>query len=414
MGKFFTREQALALVREGGIRDGKSLEDAFVESFREVLQEILEAELEHELGYSKYDWKNKNIDNSRNGHSKKTVSSQFGEVTVSVPRDARGEFEPVVVKKHERKLSDRIDDMVIGMYAKGMSTRDIHSHVQGVYGVEVSAEMVSQITDKVLPLAREWQNRPLNPLYPVLYLDGMVFNVLQDGQVTKKTAYLIFGINIDGRKEVLGIWIGENESSKFWMKVLVDLKNRGVKDILIACVDGLSGFEEAIQAVYPQTEIQRCIVHQVRYSTRFVSYKDRKQFCSDMRTIYTMPNEEAGLQALDRFEQAWGKKYPYAIKSWHANWQHLSTFYKYPEEVRRIMYTTNPIESFNRIIRKISRNKSSFPTDDSLLKLLYLVVADSTEKWTVTAHNWSSVISQLCMYFGERLTKHLYPKEVLQ
>lgn len=408
MGKIFTREQARQFLKENKLADGKSVEDAFIDSFKDVLQEILEAELDHELGYSKYDWKNKETSNNRNGHTGKTVRSRLGgKVRIKVPRDAKGEFEPVVVKKHERKVSDSIDEMIIGMYAKGMSTRDIKEHVASAYGLDVSAEMVTRITDKVLPLAREWQNRPLEPLYAILYLDGVVFNVVQDGQVTKKTAYTIYGINVDGYKEVLGVWIGEVESSKFWMRVLVDLKNRGVKDILIACVDGLKGFPEAIESAYPKTEIQRCIVHQIRYSTRFVSYKDRKPFCKDMKKIYTAPNEEEGKRALDEFENEWGDKYPYAIKSWRDNWEQLSTFFKYPEEIRRIIYTTNTIESFHRTIRKVTKTKSSFPTDDSLFKLLYLVVIDKSEKWTMPIQNWGTILNQLGIYFGERITKYI-------
>ncbi len=282
MSKLITREQARAFLKENKTEDGKlkiSIEDAIINSFKDVLQEMLEAEIDNKLGYSKYDWKNKRTENSRNGHTNKTVRSQFGTATVKIPRDTNGEFEPTAVKKHKRTVSTNIDDMVISMYAKGMSTYDITAHLHRIYGLDVSTEMISRITDKVLPLAREWQNRTLEPMYPILYMDGMVFGVAQDGQVTKKTAYIIYGINIDGMKDVLGIWIGEHESSKFWMAVLADLKNRGVSDILIASIDGLKGFKDAIKAVYPDTEIQSCIVHQVRYSTRFVSYKDRKKFC---------------------------------------------------------------------------------------------------------------------------------------
>jgi transposase-like protein len=409
--KLITREQARAFLKSAKFKDGLTLEDAFVNSFRDVLQEMLDAELDNKLGYSKYDWKNKQIENSRNGHSRKTVRSRFGDVTVSIPRDVKGEFEPVTIRKHERTISDSIDDMVISMYAKGMSNRDISDHLRKIYGVEASAEMITRITDRVIPLAREWQNRPLEPLYPILYMDGIMFNVLQDGQVTKKTAYIIYGINIEGLKEILGIWIGGNESSKFWMGVLSDMRNRGVNDILIASIDGLTGFEDAVKAVYPNTEIQRCIVHQVRYSTKFVSYKDRKKFCADMRAIYTAPNVKEGERALEEFEKNWGSKYPYAIKSWRANWGSLSTMFKYPPEIRRLIYTTNPIESFNRLLRKVSKNKCSFPTDDALFKLLYLAVMDATEKQAIV-HSWPSVLNQLSIYFKERIEKYI--KEVRQ
>jgi transposase-like protein len=407
MARLLTQDQIKAWVRENKFRDIASVENAFISEIKDVLQESLEEEMNAELGYSKYDWKNKTTDNSRNGHSKKSVKSQFGKLDLKIPRDANGCFEPVIVKKHERTMSGDLEDLIISLFACGMSNRDIEAQMLKVYGVEVSAEMVSRITDKILPLAREWQNRALSPLYPVVFLDGIMFNVRQDGVVIKKTAYVVFAINITGRKEVLGIWIGEAESSKFWMTVLSDLRNRGVEDILIVSVDGLNGFEEAIRSVYPRTEIQRCIVHQVRNSTRYVFYKDKKQFCSDMKEIYTAPNEEAGLAALDRFEEAWKGKYLYAVRSWRANWQCLSTFFKYPPEIRRIIYTTNPIENFNRSIRKITKTKSSFPTDDSLFKILYLIIMDASEKWTLAIPNWGVILNQLTVYFKERIESYI-------
>jgi len=408
MEPLFTKEQARRFLRENNLKDGKSIEDAFIAQIKDVLQEALEEELTHELGYSRYDWKNKQTTNSRNGHTRKTIRSRAGPIDLKIPRDMNGEFEPVIVKKHERALSGSLEDKIIGLYAKGMSTRDIYDQMQSLYGIEVSAEMVSRITDKIVPIAKEWQNRPLEPLYPIIYLDGMVFNVQQDGQVTKKTGYLVFGITLEGLKDVLGIWIGEAESSKFWMKVLVDLKNRGVKDILIASVDGLKGFQQAIESVFPKTEIQKCVVHQIRNSIRFVSYKDRKQFCKDMKAIYTAANEEAGLAALDQFEKKWGNKYSYAIKSWRDNWKCLATFFRYPQEIRRIIYTTNIIENLNRKIRKVTKTKGSFPTDDSLFKLLYLIVIDTSRKWTMPIKEWGVIINQLRVYFGERVDAHLW------
>lgn len=407
MSKLFTREQAQKWLRENNLKDGKSIETAFIAEIKGVLQEALEEEMTNTLGYSRYDWKNKTTDNSRNGHSKKTIRSQFGEIDLNIPRDTKGEFEPVIVKKHERTISSELEGLIVSLFAQGASTRDISSHMEKVYGLDVSAEMVTRITDKILPLAKEWQNRQLSELYPIIYLDGIVFNVAQDGQIVKKTAYVVFAITIEGKKEILGIWIGASESSKFWMNVLADLKNRGVKDILIASVDGLKGFEDAIKATFPMTEIQTCIVHQVRNSTRFVNYKDRKAFCADMKEIYTAPNEESGLAALDRFEETWGSKYAYAIKSWRNNWQSLSTFFKYPPEIRRLIYTTNPIENFNRRIRKVTKNKGSFPTDDSLFKILYLIVMDALEKWTMPLQNWGMILNQLQVYFGERLEVYL-------
>lgn len=407
MGKLFTREQARAFLAEGNFKDGDAIANALTEGFKDLIQEALEAELDNKLGYSKYDWKNKQVENARNGHTKKTLRSTFGNVTVDVPRDTNGEFEPVIVKKHERQVNPSIDDMIISMYAKGMSTRDIDFHMNKIYGINVSADMVSRITDKVLPVSKEWQNRPLEHCYPIVFLDGIVFNVVQDGQVTKKTAYLVFGINTEGMKEILGIWIGEAESAKFWMKVLTDLQQRGVKDIFICSVDGLKGFEEAITAVYPKTEVQQCIVHQIRTSTRFVNYKDRKTFCADLKTIYTAPNAEAGWTALEEVDAKWGSKYGYAIKSWRNNWSRLSTFFKYPEEIRRLIYTTNPIESFNHRIRKVTKTKPSFPTDDALTKLLYLVVMDASQKWTLAYDNWGQILQQLTVHFGGRLDQYV-------
>ncbi len=403
MSRLFTEEQVQAWIKEHNFKDGASLERAFAAEVEPVVQAVLEAEMTEKLGYSRYDSKSKDTDNRRNGHSKKTVRSKYGMIDLDVPRDVQGEFEPMIVKKHERSLSGEVEDAILSLFAKGSSCRDIQSQMQRAYGVSVSAETVSRITDRVLPVAREWQNRPLSRLYPVVYLDGMVFHVKQDGLVVKKTAYVVFALNLEGHKEVLGIWIGESESSKFWMTVLSDLRNRGVEDILIACVDGLNGFHEAINAVFPRTEVQRCIVHQVRYSSRFVSYKEVKPFCSDMRKIYTAPNEEAGLEELARFEEKWGEKYLYAVRSWKTNWPLLATFFKYPPEIRRLIYTTNPIENFHRQLRKITKTKGSFPTDDSLFKILYLAVMDAQEKWTISVPKWGQILTQLTVYFRERV-----------
>ncbi len=407
MSQLFTKQQVRTWLRENNLKTAKSIEDAFTDEIKDVLQEALEEEMTNELGYTKYDWKNKNTSNSRNGHTKKTVKSKFGEIPLDIPRDTNGEFEPVIVKKHERTISSSLEDMIVSLFAQGMSNRDIEYHMKKIYSIDVSPEMVTRMTDKILPIAKEWQNRQLEPMYPIIYLDGIVFNVNQDGQVTKKTAYTVFAITIEGKKEILGIWIGEAESSKFWMNILSDLKNRGVKDILIASIDGLTGFEVAIKAAFPKTEIQRCIVHQIRNSTRFVNYKDRKEFCDDMKAIYTAANEEAGLAALDEFEKKWGSKYSYAIKSWRNNWLGLCTFFKYPPEIRRMIYTTNPIENFNRKIRKVTKTKSSFPTDDSLFKILYLIVMDAAEKWTMPIQNWGTILNQLRVYFDERVDGYL-------
>ncbi len=400
-------DEAKEFLKNNEITSVKDIETSLAKSFSNLLQAALEAEMDNHIGYTKYDWKNKPSRNSRNGHTKKTVQSTYGKTQLEIPRDINRDFEPIIVKKHERRISVSIEDTILSLYAKGMTTRDINEHIGKIYNINLSAEMVSKITDKILPIAREWQNRLLEEIYSVIFLDGIVFNVKDDGTIKKKTAYIIYGINLLGMKDILGVYIGEAESSKFWLSVLTDLKFRGVKDILIACIDGLKGFPEAIETALPKTEIQKCVVHQIRNSTKFVNYKDRKEFCKDMKPIYKAPNEETGLRALDEFEKNWGKKYSYAVSSWRNNWAELSTFFKYSPEIRRLIYTTNRIESFNRILRKSTKTKSSFPTDDSLFKLLYLIVDDKTKKWTMPISNWSSIINEIIILFDKRVTKYL-------
>jgi transposase-like protein len=403
MKKLFTKEQAKQFLAENDLKDAQSIADALRNSFKDLIQEALEAEMDNELGYSKYDWSNKETDNSRNGHHKKTVRSEFGNVELDVPQDKNGDFEPVIVPKNSREVSPSINDMILSMYSSGMSTPDINVHMKKIYGIDVSPELVSRITDKILPTAKEWQNRPLDAVYPIIFLDGMVFNVAENGSVQKKTAYIVYGINISGLKDILGIWLGEAESSKFWMMVLSEIRDRGVEDILIASVDGLKGFTEAIKGIFPNTEIQRCIIHHIRNCTKFVVHKDRKKFCADMKGIYQAINEDTALKALEEFTEKWGKKYPFAVKSWERNWDELMTFMKYPEEIKRLIYTTNPIEAFNRGVRKVTKTKTSFRTDESLFKLLYLVSQNISEKWTMPIHNWSLIFQQLSVYFEGRL-----------
>lgn len=390
-------------LKDYDLKDGKSISDFLKKSFGTFIQEALENELDQELGYSRYNYQAKETTNSRNGHHKKTLRTDMGPVEIQVPQDTEGEFEPVIVPKHSREINPDVQDAIISMYAKGMSTLDINSHLQRIYGFEISAETVSRITDKVLPIAKEWQKRPLAAIYPIIFLDGVVFNVVEEGTTKKKTAYIVYGVNIEGYKEILGIWLGEAESSKFWMLVLSDLKERGVQDILIASVDGLNGFQEAIKAVYPKTEIQRCIVHQIRNSCKYVPWKDRKVFCSDMKRIYKAINEEQALIAFEEFSEKWERKYPYAIRSWENNWDELMTFMRFPQEIRQLIYTTNPIEAFNRGVRKITKTKSSFRTSDSLFKLLYLVSQDIQEKWTMPIQNWGLILNQLMIYFEGRI-----------
>jgi len=401
-----TDEQIKQLIKEKNLKTVTDVHNALKEMFGETIQRMLEAELENELGYSKYNYKDKKTSNCRNGYSKKDVQTDMGEVQLQVPRDRKGEFEPVVVKKHQNDVSS-IEDQVLSMYAKGMSVRDIQTHLNDIYGVEASPALISNITDKIMPVIRDWQSRPLQEVYAVLFLDAIHYKVRQEGQIVNKAAYMIIGIDLDGQKDVLGMWIGESESAKFWLNILNELKNRGVKDILITSVDNLSGFSEAINACFPQTQIQKCIVHQIRNSTRYVSYQDLKKFTTDLKPIYKAISEEKALEELDRFEEKWGKKYPLAIKSWRSNWPELATFFRYPAEIRKIIYTTNIIESYHRQLRKVTKPKSVFPTDDSLLKILYLITVDITKKWTGRIQNWGLILAQFSIYFEERLAGYI-------
>jgi putative transposase len=394
------------LIDERGIKDIAGVQDLVKELTSGLIQEVMDAELEDELGYSKYDYKNKQTENSRNGSYKKTVSSSQGDVELSVPRDRNGEYEPQIVKKHQMDIS-AIEDKIIFLYSQGTSTRDIEKTMQEMYGIEVDATRVSKITDKLLPLIREWQNRPLENVYAMVMLDAIHYKVREEGVVVKKAVYIAIGTDLDGKKDVLGLWVGATESSKYWLGVLNGLKNRGVQDILIVSVDGLSGFSEAIAVAYPKTEIQRCIIHQIRSSTRYVSYKDVKAFTAALKPIYKAPTEESALPALDDLERDWGAKYPAAIRSWREHWDELATMFKYPEEVRRIIYTTNAIENFNRQLRKVTKTKSAFVSDDALLKQLYLVTMQVTDKWTMPIKDWGSILMHLMIYFGDRINVRL-------
>lgn len=384
-------------------QDAQDVQDMLKDLLGDTLQEMLEAEMDQKLGYSKYDYQNKDTDDSRNGYSKKTVVSSMGEIDLDIPRDRKGEFEPQVVKKNQTDISN-IEDQVLSMYAKGMTTRDISTHLHDVYGVDASAEMISHMTDRILPIAKEWQNRPLEKKYAVVFMDAIHFHVREENITVKKAVYVAIGIRLSGIKEVLGMWIGGNESAKYWLGVLNEIKNRGVEDIMIVSVDGLTGFVDAIGAVFPKAEVQRCIVHQVRYTTKFVNYKDLKPFVKDLKSIYQAPSEEMALEALDSLEETWGKKYPASVASWQNNWPQISTFFKYPAEIRKIIYTTNAIENFNRGLRKVTKAKAVFPTDDALFKSIYLAMVDITKKWTGTSWNWGQTLDQLMIYFGDRIS----------
>ena len=372
--------------------------------FRDVLQETLEAEMDSQLGYDKYDISEKQTPNSRNGYSKKTVKSELGAVELNIPRDRNGEFEPKILPKYQRNING-IEDKIMALYAAGMTTRDISEQVKNLYDVEISADMVSNITNRIMPIVTEWQNRPLEKTYSFIFMDAIHYKVRDDKHIIIKAAYVVLGVNMDGEKEVLGIWIGANESSKFWLSVLNDLRNRGLQNVLVFCVDGLSGFKEAIGAVYPFAKIQRCIIHQLRASMKYIPYKDKKAFAKDLKSVYGALNEDLALENLISAKEKWGSKYPNAIKSWEDNWDNLITFFVFPDYIRRIIYTTNAIESLNSQFRKVTKTKLIFPNDESLMKMLYLATEKVSKKWTRIYSNWDLVISQLNILFSEILNE---------
>ena len=397
------RAKIRELLQESNISSMEDIQNLFKETIAEFMENGLDAELDDELGYSRYDYKNKDTDNSRNGHSSKTLQTSFGDVEVSVPRDRKGEFEPQILKKNQTSITQDVEEKILSMYAKGMTTGDIETHVREIYGIEVSDTTVSRITDKILPIAKEWQQRPLESVYAVVFLDAIHYHVRSEGQIVKKAVYIAIGINLDGKKDVLGMWVGENESAKFWASVLNSLRNRGIQDIFIACTDNLTGFSNAIEAVYPKTEIQNCIIHQLRNSSKYVSYKDLKLLMADLKAVYAAVDEQTALDALDSFAERWDRKYPKISQSWRENWPNLSTYFKYPQEMRKLIYTTNAIEGFNRQLRKVTKSKAVFPTDDSLFKMLYLAMMDITKKWTGRRQDWSAIYAQLLIFFGERI-----------
>lgn len=404
----FTKEQLQSLIKEYDIKNANDIHNALKDLFADTIQEFMEAELETHLGYAKHDTKSKKTSNSRNGKSPaKTVTTELGEIQVSTPRDREGTFDPQIIKKHQNDLSG-MEGQIISMYAKGMSTRDIQAHYNHIYGVELSPTLVSNITDRILPRIQEWQTRPLQEVYAVVFMDAIYYKVRQNNAIVNKAAYIVIGIDLDGCKDVLGIWIGESESAKFWLGVLNDLKSRGIKDILISCVDNLSGFSEAIEAIYPKTDVQKCIVHQIRNSLKHVSFKELKAVAAALKPIYTAVNESAAAPAMDAFEEQWGKKYPHAVKSWRTNWTELTAFFQYPEELRKVIYTTNIIESYNRQLRKVTKGKSIFPNDESLLKMLYLSTMDVMEKWTGKVKGWRQIALQLAIHFGDRVAPYIH------
>lgn len=397
------RELISELLSASNVQSMDDIHELFKETIAEFMQGSLEAELDEELGYEPYDVKNKNTENSRNGHSKKTLRTSMGKVEIDVPRDRKGDFEPKILPKNQTIISQDMEEKIFSMYAKGMSVSDIEDHIRDIYGLEISDTTVSRITDKVLPAAKEWQQRPLESIYAVVFLDAMHYHVRSEGHIVKKAVYIAIGINMDGKKDVLGMWVGENESAKFWAGVLNSMRNRGVDDILIACTDNLTGFSQAIEAVFPQTDIQNCIIHQLRNSSKYVSYKDLKALMADLKKVYTAVDEESAMSALDDFAAVWDSKYPKISKSWYDNWANLSTYFKFPQELRKLIYTTNTIEGFNRQLKKVTKAKSVFPTDDSLFKMLYLAMKDITKKWTGRRQDWGSIYAQLVIYYGDRI-----------
>ena len=400
------RSKLKKILKEKGV---KNLDDfnAFMKDVsKDVVETLLEGELTDHLGFEKYDQKAKTIDNSRNGNTPKTVKSKYGEIDLDVPRDRKSEFEPQVVKKRKKDISG-LEEKIISMYAKGMTTRDIQAHIKDLYSYDISPETVSSITDKVLERAREWQSRPLEPVYAVIYMDAVFLRMRTEGHVRNVAVYTIIGINLDGQKECLGLWVCETESAKYWLSVLNELKNRGLEDVLIFSVDNLKGISEAIEAVFPQAEIQKCIVHQIRNSLRYVSWKERKTMATDLKLIYKAATEEEGFAALDDFAEKWDKRYPHVSASWKKNWGEIATFFKYPPEIRTVIYTTNPIESLHRQIKKVAKNKSSFPNEQALIKLVYMAVEGASRKWTMRHRDWAMIYSQLMIFFEDRVSKYV-------
>lgn len=391
------------LLQEYDIETAEDIQDALKDLLGGTIKEMMEAEMDDHLGYSK----SERIDRSeqtdyRNGTKWKQVNTSYGSMTIDVPQDRNSTFEPQIVKKRQKDISD-IDQKIISMYAKGMSTRQISDTLMDIYGFEASEGFISDVTDKLLPQIEEWQNRPLDEIYPVLFIDAIHYSVRDNGVIRKLAAYVILGITLEGKKEVLTIEVGQNESAKYWLSVLNSLKNRGVKDILIICADGLTGIKEAINAAFPQTEYQRCIVHQVRNTLKYVADKDRKAFATDLKKIYNAPNADRAAEIRDSVTEKWSEKYPNAMKSWTTNWDAITPIFKFSSDVRTIIYTTNAIESLNSTYRKLNRQRSVFPSDQALLKALYLATFEATKKWTMSIRNWGKVYGELSIMYEGRI-----------
>ncbi|HJB34880.1 MAG TPA: IS256 family transposase [Candidatus Blautia merdipullorum] len=388
------------LLQEYDIQSAEDIQEALKDLLGGTIKEMMEAEMDEHLGYQKS--QRSDSDDYRNGYKSKRVNSSYGTMDIQVPQDRKSTFEPQVVRKRQKDISS-IDQKIISMYAKGMTTRQISETLEDIYGFEASEGFISDVTDKILPQIEDWQKRPLSEIYPVLYIDAIHYSVRDNGVIRKLAAYVILGINLDGQKEVLTIQVGDNESAKYWLSVLNELKNRGVKEILILCADGLSGIKEAIAAAYPKTEYQRCIVHQVRNTLKYVADKDRKPFANDLKTIYHAPSEEQALDALEKVREKWSVKYPNSMRSWKQNWDAICPIFKFSPEVRKVIYTTNAIESLNSTYRKLNRQRSVFPSDTALLKALYLATFEATKKWTMPIRNWGQVYGELSIMYEGRL-----------
>ena len=397
MTQQFNLDEALELVKQGARIDGK--DGVLAPLIKQLTEAALEAEIESHLSNE--------VRNRKNGKSTKTMKSSVGSFELDVPRDRNGSFEPQIVKKHQTHISEQIEEKILSLYGLGNSYQQIVEHIEELYGLEFSKATISSITDKVIPLLKEWQQRPLETVYPFVWLDAIHYKIKENGKYVSKAVYTILGVRLDGRKEILGLYISESEGANFWLQVLTDLNNRGVEDILIASVDGLKGFPEAINSIFPKTEVQLCIVHQIRNSIRYVASKNQKEFMKDLKLIYQAISKEAAELELDNLESKWGKKYPIVIQSWRNKWEHLSAYFKYPEDIRRIIYTTNIIESVHRQFRKLTKTKGAFPNENSLLKLLYMGIQNASKKWTMPIWNWSLTISQLAILFEGRLDESL-------
>ena len=397
-------EELKKQLQSGELTSLDEITDEFKNILKEVIQTASQEELTSHLGYDKH--QESNTTNSRNGYNEKTIKSKYGQFDVSIPRDRDASFEPQLVKKRE-VLLDGSEDLILSLYTKGMSVRDIQHHLDDLYGYELSTQTISNITEKVIEKANEWQSRPLDAIYPIIFMDATVLKIRVDRVVKNIAAYIMLGISLEGKKEIIGIWIGENETSKYWLTVLNDIQKRGVQDVLIFAIDGLNGFKEAIQAVYPKAEIQRCIVHQIRSSLKFVSWKDRKAIATDLKSVYSALNEEDAELALTDFNDIWGKKYPNITASWQTHWAELSTFFKYPHSVRKLIYTTNPIESLNATIKRKTKSKGSFPTIESAFKMLYLATQEQQEKWKANSiRNWYEIYPQLSIFFSDIVSRY--------